>query len=155
MTKFKFRLEAALRLRRLRVDAEKTRLQELVATHKRLENSLASLREERSAASAFVQGAPDTAAHDLRALSLFMLGLQSRANVLGEEISKLVHQIEQQKQQLLSAERDERVLSKLHDKRLAEWKLATQREIELTAQELWLFTHTTSKYASSNESNNE
>jgi hypothetical protein len=45
----------------------------------------------------------------------------------------------------LKAERDERCVQKLRDKRLAQWTARVQHEIEATAQELWLISHTRDK----------
>lgn len=142
MTKFKFRLEAALRFRRMRLETETARLQELLAQKHRLERSLADLREEGLAAFTFVEGAPNAGSQDLRALSLFGIGVTSRARTTEEAIERISTLITEQRERLLEAERAERVLSKLRTKRLGEWDLQNQREIEATAQELWLFSHT-------------
>ena len=145
MTHFKFRLDPALRLRHLRTESEQARLQELMAQQRRLENALAALKQERAEAADFVRSADQPVAQDLRALALFSLGLQGRERALEEGIVQMNAQIAEQKQQLLVAEREERSLSKLRDKRLAEWNVKAAREIEATAQELWLATHTTRK----------
>jgi len=145
MAGFKFRLESALRLRHLRTESERARLQELMAQRKRLENNLAALWQERDEAAAFVRTTDQPDAHDLRALSLFSIGVQQRAKTLERGIAQLASQIVDQKQRLLVAEREERCLSKLRDKRLAEWNAKAMREIEATAQELWLATHTTTR----------
>lgn len=145
MTKFNFRLEAALRLRHMRVESETARLQDLFTQRKRLEQSLTSIREERTEASAFVQAAQPPSAGDLRALSLFTLGLEARTKTVREGLSRSERSITEQKQRLMKAEQDERALSKLRAKRFAEWESQAQREIETTAQELWLLSHTTNK----------
>jgi flagellar export protein FliJ len=144
MTSFKFRLESALRLRHLVTESARNRLQELIAQQKRLENSLAALDDERAQAVSFVRSANEPGAQDLRALSLFSLGLQGRRKALEEAIADMAAQIAEQKYRLLAAERDERSVLKLRDRRFAEWNLKVTREIEATSQELWLLTHTTS-----------
>ncbi len=145
MVKFTFRLEAALRLRRACVESETARLQNLFAQRKRLEQSLASIHQERVSASAFVQAEQAPSPGDLRALSLFTLGLEARTKTVREALTRADKSIAEQKQRLLKAEQDERALAKLRAKRLAEWELRAQREIETTAQELWLFSHTKNK----------
>jgi len=142
MTKFKFRLEAALKIRHLRVQAEKARLQELTTQQQRLEKSLVDLRNERSEASTFIQRVDAPVAQDLRALATFNIGLEARTRHVINAIDVLTTRILEQKKQLMNAERDERCLTKLREKRLAEWKLNAEREIEATAQELWLISHT-------------
>ena len=145
MTKFAFRLEAALRLRHLQVETEFSRLQELTAHRNRLVKSLTSVGEERAEASKFVQQTENPQSTDFRALSLFTLGLNARTKNLEQALAQNEGLIAEQKIRLTKAQQDERSLSKLREKRFAEWNLAAEREIENTAQELWLFSHTTSK----------
>ena len=102
-------------------------------------------REERVVASVFVQAAQPPSAGDLRALSLFTLGLEARTKTVREGLSRAEKSIAEQKQRLTRAQQDERALSQLREKRFAEWEFQAQREIETTAQELWLFSHTTNK----------
>ncbi len=129
----------------MRVESETARLQDLFAQRKRLEQLLTSIREERVSASSFVQAAQAPSAGDLRALSLFTLGLEARTKTVREALSRAEKSISEQKQRLMKAEQDERSLAKLRAKRLTEWESEAQREIEITAQELWLFSHTTNK----------
>ena len=143
MTKFKFRLESALRLRRLRVEAEKVKLQELIAQRDRLERSRVALLAQRADASTFVQDAPGTGWGDLRTLSSFTIGLEVHAKTILDAVTRAQSQLDLQKNRLRQAEQDELCLSKLRDRRYAEWNLQFEREIETTAQELWLCAHTT------------
>ena len=145
MRKFAFRLDAALRLRHLQVETEFGRLQELMGQRKRLVQSLDSVTEERAEASLFVQQALSPQSTELRALSLFTLGLAARSKTLEQALVRNESSILEQKGRLLKAQQDERSLSKLREKRLTEWNLSAEREIENTAQEVWLFSHTTSK----------
>ncbi len=142
MTRFKFRLEAALRLRRLSVETETEKLHHFLSERQKQVKSLAAVREERIQASAFVQQTGGVRAADLRALSSFTVGLEARVQTLSHSLCRLDQQIEEQRKRLLNAERDERVLSKLKAKRLTEWNLQAEREIETTAQELWLLSYT-------------
>lgn len=146
---FKFRLDAALRIRHLRTERERARLGELNAQKKRVENMLAALFAERAGASEFVCEAPETGSGDLRALALFSLGLRARAKMLEEAIVDISAQVGQQQQRLLETERDERSILKLRDKRFAEWNVKLMREIEASSQELWLAARTTTMEARS------
>ncbi len=138
MTKFAFRLDAALRLRHLAVETEFNRLQELTEQRNRIVKSLSSVGEERAEASTFVQQAENPQSNDLRALSLFTLGLNARTKTLKQALARNEGSIAEQNIRLMKARQDERSLSKLRQRRLAEWKLAEERVIENTAQELWL-----------------
>jgi hypothetical protein len=46
-----------------------------------------------------------------------------------------------QRTRVLAADRNERLLLKLKDKKLAEWRAENDRELETLAQESWLCTH--------------
>ncbi len=142
MTSFKFRLDAVLRLRQMQAEAETARLQELLAQSRALQKALLAAQDERLAAASFVHENKDVKTVDLRALSSFMLGLEARSKTLTDAIARVEQQILQQRKRLLKAQQAARALDKLRAKRLTEWKLASDREIEATAQELWLFAHT-------------
>ncbi|HEX4168870.1 MAG TPA: hypothetical protein VHZ55_25685 [Bryobacteraceae bacterium] len=145
MTKFIFRLDTALRLRQLKSEAEKAKLQEQINQKRRFEKSLAGLREERVEASTSIQASAAPGIGDLRALSAFTLGLEARAKTLREAIARTELQISEQRKRVLRAEQDALALSKLRLKRRSEWALEMEREIENTSQELWLCSHTKNK----------
>lgn len=142
MTKFKFRLEAPLRLRRIAAENESERLRHLLLQRQKLENSLTAAREERIAAYASIQQPDGVRSADLRALSSFLLGLEARTQILSEALGRAEKQIVEQRKRLLKAEQDERSLDKLRAKQLTTWNLQAALEIEKTAQELWLLSHT-------------
>ena len=145
MTRFPFRLDAALRLRRMKVESEKAALCELIAQRTRLEKSLTTAGEERAEASAYVYRTLGMDGVDLRTLSCFTLGVEARMKTLSDARDRLARQIAAQKQALLRAEQDYGCLEKLRTKRLADWRRETERELEATSQELWLFSHTTNQ----------
>ena len=84
MTKFSFRLDGALRIRRLRVEAERAKLQTMLAQRTRWEKSRLALLAEREQAAEFVRQSPVTGAVDLRALSSFTLGLEAHVDSGGD-----------------------------------------------------------------------
>lgn len=141
MTKFHFRLASVLRLRELELAREREKLAALVAERTRLERSLASVAEERAEAHAFVRARPDAGSMEFRALSAFLLGSSARAAALRGSIERLDRAIAAQRERVLAADRNERLLVKLRDKRLAEWRAENDREMEILAQEAWLSVH--------------
>ncbi|HLH01616.1 MAG TPA: hypothetical protein VKX25_02515 [Bryobacteraceae bacterium] len=143
-TAFKFRLDPALRLRHLETEQERARLQELIAREKRLEKSLADLWQERTDAADFVRSSEEPGAQDVRALALFSIGLKARAKQFEDAIKAVGWQIVEQKRKVLAAERNERSLEKLKEKRQSEWNTKISREIEAASQELWLAARTNS-----------
>ena len=129
----------------MRVEAERARLQELIAQGHRLQKSLVSIEEERQEAAIFTQQSAALRGEHFRALSSFMVGWEGRKSAITRAIDQHERQIDQQKGRLLRSEQDERCLSKLRERRFGEWKDQVEREIEATAQELWLFSHTTNR----------
>lgn len=145
MTKFKFPLEAALCLRRLQAEAETAKLHDLNLQRNRLLRSIEAAREERLEASSFVHNQSGVPGADLRALSSFTLGVEARRKALENTLLRIDQMLHDQRQRLVKAEQNERSLSKLRETRLAEWRRDLDRETEISAQELWLFSHTTDK----------
>lgn len=141
MTKFQFRLDTVLRLRELELRLEREKLNQLLAERTRLERSLVSVAEERVEAHAFVRTCPSAGSTEFRALSAFLLGSDARAAALRGSIQRLEQAISEQRVRVLAADRKERLLLKLKDKRLAEWRAENDRELETLAQEAWLSTH--------------
>lgn len=123
-------------------EAESEKLRNLMLQRQKLENSLTTVGEERIAACASVQRPDGVRSADLRTLSSFILGLEARTRTLSDALRRLDIQIAEQRKRLLRAEQDELSLDKLRTKRLTEWNLQSAREIENTAQELWLLSHT-------------
>jgi flagellar biosynthesis chaperone FliJ len=124
------------------VEAESEKLHQLLTQRQKLDKSLTAAADERIAACAFVEQTAGVRTADLRALSSFTLGLEVRTQTLIEALRRTDKQIEEQRKRLLKAEQDERSVSKLRAKRLTEWTLQTEREIEALAQEFWLLSHT-------------
>jgi flagellar export protein FliJ len=143
MTKFQFRLDAVLRLRELELTVEREKLDQLLAERTRLERSLVSVAEERVEAHAFVRTRPDAGSTEFRALSAFLIGSDARAAALRQSIERLEQAIAGQRARVLVADRNERLLLKLKDKKLLEWRADNDRELETLAQEAWLSTHRT------------
>lgn len=141
MTKFQFRLAAVLRLREIELRTEREKLNQLLSERTRLERSLASVAEERAEAHAFVHARPDAGSTELRALSAFLLGSDARAAALRGSIERLEPVIAGQRARVIVADRNERLLLKLKEKRLAEWRIEQDRELETLAQESWLATY--------------
>jgi flagellar export protein FliJ len=135
--KFEFRLASVLRLRETRLAAEKIKLQELLAERERLQKNLETYEKEQKDAVAWVQNTPDANSADLRALSAFLLGSKARRNTIQQAIEGCAVDIQEQRARLMQAERNQKLLLKLKDKRLAAWQYDADRELEIIAQEAW------------------
>jgi len=137
MKKFNFRLDSVLRLRQLELGVEKEKLQRILTEITRFERTLAALAGERSAAQDFVQKQASAGSTELRSLSAFLMGVDTRATTLRTNIERGRKLFEEQRQRVITVERSERLLLKLKDKRLVEWQLEGDRELEALAQEAW------------------
>jgi flagellar FliJ protein len=137
MQKFNFRLASVLRLREAQLAVEQEKLQRLLSETTRLERSLSSLAEERKEALIFVQHDPAASHTEMRALSAFLLGSEARAITLREDLHRLQNRIAEQRPRVITADRNERLLLKLKEKKFAEWRRQNDLELEAVAQECW------------------
>jgi len=138
MKVFHFRLERALRLRRAQMQAAEAKLKDLLGEELRIRESLATIAEERLEACCYVQREKTTNPIEMRALSAYLTGLQARAAKLQKILASKLEIIRDQRREILHLERNESLLSKLRDKKFADWQNETDREIETIAQEAWL-----------------
>ncbi len=137
MQKFTFRLDSVLRLRGIQLTAEKEKLALLIAAVSKLEQSLQALVREKADAVSFVQTQAAIGSTELRALSAFLLSFGTRMASIREAIKRSNEQVAAQRQRVLEADRNERLLIKLKDKRLAEWRHEAGHELEIMAEESW------------------
>jgi hypothetical protein len=137
MRKFVFRLDSALRWRSTQLQLERAKLQTFLAEEQRLQQSLQALGEERRQAAACLAES-QLQALDLRSLSSYLVGAEAKASILQEQIRKRSVLIQQQRDRVILAERNLRLLEKLREKRHAEWKHELDREIESAAEEAWI-----------------
>ena len=138
MKKFQFSLAAALKLRESQLQAERTKLQQLLAEEQSLKNAVELLAADRRDAANFIQESAAVDAIDLRALSAFSVGADARAVSLREQIARKTKIIQEQKARVMQAERKVKLLAKLREKKLDAWTQEVNREIEQAAQESWL-----------------
>jgi flagellar export protein FliJ len=141
MRKFCFRLESVLRLRSMRLAIERDKLAQALAQSARLEQQIQDLAAERAAAIAFVQNEPGAGNSELRALSAYLLGYETRLAQSQEALEAARLRVVEQRQRTVTADRDERLLLKLKAQRRAEWQVAADRELEALAQESWNAVH--------------
>lgn len=137
MTKFQFRLASVLRLREMQLAAEDDKLHMILNELAQQQRALAAMGTERAAAITFVQNQTGTGNAELRALSAFLLGTGVRAATLRDKIVRTQAIAEEQRQRVTVAQRNERLLLKLKEKKLALWQLQNDRELQVVAQEAW------------------
>ena len=141
MQKFRFRLDSVLRLRALRLAAERDKLGQALAEVSRIEQALAALAAERAAAVEFVKNQPGIGNTELRSLSAYLLTYEGRVADLQKKLEVARLRAAEQRQRVVVADRDERLLLKLKEKQRVEWQAAADLELEILAQESWNAVH--------------
>jgi flagellar export protein FliJ len=141
MQKFRFRLDSVLRLRTMRLNNERDKLGRALAEESKIETAIAALAAERAAAVEFVKNEPTACTTELRVLSAYLLAYDARVAELQKSLEVARARTAEQRQRLIVADRDERLLLKLKDKQRADWQIAADHELEVLAQESWNSVH--------------
>lgn len=137
MKKFEFRLDSALRWRDTQLQVERGKLNALLSDEVSLKESLESLgNERRSAVQCLAK--EQLFSLDLRSLSSYLVGAEARATTLQEQIRQRRQAVAEQRDRVVQAEKNVKLLVKLREKRQLEWKAGFEREIESNAEESWL-----------------
>lgn len=141
MKSFQFRLAGALRLRETQEQLERSKLSQLLAEEQKIKNFLAALQQERQNELSRLYEANQVAAEELRSLSSFLVGMESRTLDLQNALARQTRIVQEQRIRVLRAQRNVRLLVKLREKKLREWTAEAEREIENVAQDAWLASH--------------
>jgi hypothetical protein len=137
MKKFEFRLDSALRWRDTQLQLERGKLNALLSEEAKLRDSLETLASERRSALQCL-AKEQLFSLDLRSLSSYLVGAEARATMLQEQIRNRSQSVAEQRDRVVHAERNVKLLLKLRQKRQLEWKTGVEREIEANAEESWL-----------------
>ncbi len=141
MQKFRFRLDSVLHLRSIKLANEREKMSQALADVARCEQALAALIAERAEAIEFVKRQPGAGNTELRALSSYLLGYEKRLQQVKKALEAARVKAAEQRQRVIAADRDERLILKLKQKKLAEWQVAADHEMETLAQESWNALH--------------
>lgn len=137
MQRFHFRLASVLELRALQLDVEESRLQALFAERQRGEEELARLGEQRREAERLL-ACDSVEGEALAALDSHRYGLERAAGRLRAAAAERERRIAAQQASVLEAGRRVRLLERLKERRLAEWRFESDRELEALASETFL-----------------
>ena len=138
MRSFEFRRQLGLEVRRQQADVEIARLEKLTGQAQRLEDEQTWLLNQSVEARQELRAAAGIRGEDLMALSHFERYVESRSTTLRAERSKLQPHIDRQRTVVMDAERKVRLLEKLKERRIQEWKTACDCELEQLASESYL-----------------
>ena len=138
MKTFRFPLQRVLEWRalQLRVEEEKLAgLQQHLASLLQLGEKLAAERN-RSQSQLFSSGT--AAGSDLQSWALYQARLVKQQEILKTQLAQCEKLTLEQRQRLLKARTDHRVLEKLKERRWRQWVYLNDRELEDTAAEVYL-----------------
>ncbi|MBL8173841.1 MAG: flagellar FliJ family protein [Bryobacterales bacterium] len=138
MKRFQFQLATALDWRKRRMETEQARLDELLALESRLHHALASTAVDRAHSAEDMLHSNSLSASDLAALHAYHQALDRQKRRLEQRLHSTREAIANQRQVLIGAMRDYRLMEKLKDRRFEEWRKQFDREMENEATELYL-----------------
>ncbi len=138
MKRFRFQLQTAMDWRQRRMEFEQAALEELENSRRQLQSELKESLENWQRSQEATVLAQQVRAEDLRALGTYRLALDALQLRLQRSISALEVKIAAQRKKLVEATRDYRLLEKLKDRKVAEWRKELEKELENQASELYL-----------------
>jgi hypothetical protein len=137
MRRFQFRLESVLGWRAVELELEEGRLERLFTERRGWEEEALAL-EARRHESAQLIAAKTLDGQQLAALSYHRHYLERQSARIAAQRADCEKRIAAQQQRLVEAERKVRLLERLKERRLAEWTLDFNREMEALASETFL-----------------
>ena len=138
MQNFRFSLEKILSWRRTELQAEEARLAALFAERSRLDTAREQVRATRDTAGSRMLGAGTIDGTDLASLSGFLRRMENELIALDRQRVQSGEAILKQRARVVEFHRRVRLLEKLKDRRLGEWRLSWQRETDSLASEAFL-----------------
>jgi len=138
MKRFQFQLATALDWRKRRMEAEQARLDEVLARQAGLRRMMEDAARDRARSGEELLRARTIEAEDLAALDAYRRALDAQKRRLERELAAVEEAIGRQRQLVMTAMRDYRLMEKLKDRRLEEWRKQFEREVENEATELYL-----------------
>jgi flagellar export protein FliJ len=138
MKRFAFQLQTALEWRRRRMEQEQIKLQQMESRHAALKADVEQAEQSFCASRKETLESPTLVASDLSALAEYREAVDLRKQRISRETSKLEIEMRRQKTLMVDATREFRLLEKLRDRRMEEWRKGCDRELEAEAGELYL-----------------
>ncbi len=138
MRRFQFRLQSVLEWRLVQLDLEEAKLQVLFGERRRIDATIESLTAGRIEAERAVAFAATVEAEQLYALEAHKRYVARETARLREERTGCEKRIAAQRERVLKAERDLRLLERLKQHRWTEWETAFNREQGVFVAEAFL-----------------
>jgi hypothetical protein len=138
MTPFRFSLQRVLDWRRTQMELEEARLRQQAAAIADLDRARAELEAEGIAAEIAVREWSPLRGSELAALGSFRVGVRLKEGRIAALRAARERDLAGQRQAMLEARRRYRLLERLRDRRLEEWRAAADKELEDFAAEGYL-----------------
>lgn len=138
MTSFRFRLEKVLEWRRLQLEQEESSFRQQAAALAVLDRKIAELQASGVRAELQVREWSPVAGADLAALGSYRSNVRQQQSRLAVQRQEYARQLAARQQSLLEAQRRCRLLERLHERRLREWREGLHRELQELASESYL-----------------
>ena len=138
MRAFEFPLRRVLEWRRTQLELAENKLRRMAADLEELALAAVKLNLVKGRAEQAVRDSPAVDAGDLWALAAYRARLIAEQQALARRRRECEQQVVLQRQRVLEAQRQCRLLEKLAQSRRAEWRIAMDREMEGLAAESFL-----------------
>ena len=138
MRAFEFPLRRVLEWRRTQFELEENKLRQLAATLEELRLAAVRLDLVKGRAEVAVRQSAVVEACDLWALAAYRQRLIAELKALALRRTACQREVDAQRQRVMEAQRQCRLLEKLEQRRRAEWSRAADREMENLAAESFL-----------------
>jgi len=138
MKRFAFRLETVLRWRRSQFDLEQSKLHKLVGEREVLRARIHELEGVRAAAEQAVLKAGEVRGEELAALEAYRRALAAQRANLQKALVACEEKIKAQRERVLEARRNVRLLEALKQRQRLAWEAELNRELEALAAEAYL-----------------
>ena len=138
MKRFRFPLDAALLLRRRRVEVEESQYRQIANALGAVAAAARQLASEVQAAEEDVVGISVSTATQLQSLDRFRSAAARRLREFEAKSAAIRRDLARQQQRLVDARRDEELLLKLRAKARAQWELDADKELQDIADEAYL-----------------
>ena len=138
MTPFRFSVERVLAWRRTELALEQARYQQALASVAALDRARAELEAVAIQSEVQVRSLSRVAGAELAALSEFRRAVRARETEIARRRVEAAKAADLQLQGMLASRRRCRLLERLRERRLEEWKTAENRELEQLAGEIAL-----------------
>jgi flagellar export protein FliJ len=138
MTSFRFRLEKVLDWRRQQMELEEAGFKKQTAALAEMDGARAALEAAGTRAEHEVRTWSPLDGNDMAALAGFQLHTRRQQQEIARLRAEAQKKLEARQATMLEARRRCRLFERLRDRRLAEWKTAYDRELEVLAGESYL-----------------